>query len=468
MNTSARYDSFKSKRIKKRGIILRFLDLVVSIASIVAIALFFNLTYFSAFESNLIVWIITYVVYFLLFAEIFEMYQFNKTHDFYFLIRSVLFTSLLITLAYIVTPLITPVLPTSRFEVLVFFQSVFWPLLLWRLLYNQLFFHPVFLKKIVIIGNSDEVEKLIELTNQYSSEYSIVGYLTLSKIPSINPAIKWFNLNQTSLEAVVRAEKVQTVVICGKAIKQSFQVYSQEILKIFQQGVVVISNNEFIEQLTKRIAKSRLNDSFYDYFSYSKYHTDSVYVNFIRFFDIVTSLIGLLFLALIIPIVVFINVFFNKGSLFYSQERVGRNGVVYHIYKLRTMIEGAEKGLPLWATKGDLRITPFGNVLRKTRVDELPQFYNVLKGDMRVIGPRPERPEFVSLLEKELPYYGIRHIIKPGLTGWAQVKYPYANTVEDQEMKLRYDLYYLRERSLLLDLKIILKTINTILFYKGY
>ena len=163
-----------------------------------------------------------------------------------------------------------------------------------------------------------------------------------------------------------------------------------------------------------------------------------------------------------------INLFFNKGPLFYSQKRVGKNGMVFKIYKLRTMIVGAEKGLPLWATKDDLRITPFGKILRKTRIDELPQFYNVLVGDMNVIGPRPERPEFVSMLEEKIPFYSLRHIIKPGLTGWAQVEYPYANTVEDQEMKLRYDLYYLKERNLLLDFKIVLKTINTVLFYKGY
>ena len=131
------------------------------------------------------------------------------------------------------------------------------------------------------------------------------------------------------------------------------------------------------------------------------------------------------------------------------------------------MVSNAEKNGAQWAEKGDVRITPFGRVLRKTRLDEVPQFLNVLKGDMSLIGPRPERPEFVLILEQELPYYALRHVIKPGLTGWAQVKHPYANSVKDQQEKLLFDLYYIKERNLLLDFKIVIKTISTILFFRG-
>ena len=163
-----------------------------------------------------------------------------------------------------------------------------------------------------------------------------------------------------------------------------------------------------------------------------------------------------------------LNLFFNKGPLFYSQDRIGHHGEVFKIYKLRTMRVGAEQGKALWASKNDIRATAFGHFLRKTRIDEMPQFINILKREMNIIGPRLERPKFVEILETALPYYGMRHVIKPGLTGWAQVEYPYANSIPDQEMKLRYDLYYIKERTPLLDFKIILKTINTVLFYKGY
>lgn len=463
----------KKRKIKvlkylNRGVFLRLADLIVTITGVTLTALFFNFKYFSAFEPNLLVWLFTYVVYFLMYGEIFELYHISKTHDLYFSIRSVFLTTIFTTITYIFTPIITPILPDSRIEILLFFQSIIWPLLLWRVIYTSLFFNPVFLKKVLIVGEEKDVESLIDITSNYSSEYTIVGYVSPSKIDSIDNHLKWYDIHNPTLEEIIKKEKVSTLIICGKAIKDLFQDYSQPILKIFEQGIVVISNNEFVEQLTKRIAKSRLNDSFYDYFTYSKYNINTVYLSFIRFFDVLVSIIGLLFLAIIIPLVFVINLFLNKGPLFYDQERVGKHGVIFKIFKLRTMVVGAEKGLPLWATKHDLRITPFGKFLRKSRIDELPQFYNVLKGDMRVIGPRPERPEFVEMLEEKLPFYSIRHVIRPGLTGWAQVEYPYANTVEDQEMKLRYDLYYLKERNVLLDIKIILKTVNTVLFYKGY
>jgi lipopolysaccharide/colanic/teichoic acid biosynthesis glycosyltransferase len=131
------------------------------------------------------------------------------------------------------------------------------------------------------------------------------------------------------------------------------------------------------------------------------------------------------------------------------------------------MVRDAEKGGAVWAKKNDIRITAFGKFLRRTRLDEMPQFFNIIKGDMSLIGPRPERPEFVKDLEDKIPFYAIRHVVRPGLTGWAQVNYPYANTVEEQETKLRYDLYYIKERSTFLDFKIFIKTFTTVLYFKG-
>jgi lipopolysaccharide/colanic/teichoic acid biosynthesis glycosyltransferase len=168
-----------------------------------------------------------------------------------------------------------------------------------------------------------------------------------------------------------------------------------------------------------------------------------------------------------VPFLFFVNLFANKGPLFYSQQRVGKMGKVFKIYKLRSMVVNAESNGAVWAKKNDKRITNFGRLLRSTRCDELPQFYNVLRGDMSLIGPRPERPEFVKELTETIPFYKIRHLIRPGLTGWAQVKYPYANSVKEQEMKLLYDLYYIKQRNIILDFKIIIKTITTVLFYRG-
>ena len=167
------------------------------------------------------------------------------------------------------------------------------------------------------------------------------------------------------------------------------------------------------------------------------------------------------------PIIFLLNFFANKGALFYTQERVGRNGNVFKIYKFRTMYKNAESDGAQFATSHDSRVSSFGKFLRKTRIDEIPQFYNILISDMALIGPRPERPIFVEKLSADLPFYDTRHVIKPGLTGWAQVNYAYGESTNDSLIKLQYDLYYIKHRSIFLDLNIIIKTISTVLFYRG-
>jgi lipopolysaccharide/colanic/teichoic acid biosynthesis glycosyltransferase len=161
------------------------------------------------------------------------------------------------------------------------------------------------------------------------------------------------------------------------------------------------------------------------------------------------------------------NLLGNRGPLFYTQTRVGLNSKPFKIIKLRTMIVNAEKDGAAWAQKGDKRITKFGRFLRMSRIDEIPQFFNVLKGEMSVIGPRPERPVFVKELSKEIPFYETRHIVKPGLTGWAQVMGSYTSSEEGALEKLQYDLYYIKHRNLFIDLSIILKTISTVINFRG-
>jgi len=158
----------------------------------------------------------------------------------------------------------------------------------------------------------------------------------------------------------------------------------------------------------------------------------------------------------------------SPGPIFYTQERVGKNGRRFKIIKFRSMSASAEKDSgPVWATNSDPRVTRVGRIIRKLRLDELPQFVNVLRGDMNFVGPRPERPVFVEQLNKIIPYYSQRHLIKPGLTGWAQIKYPYGSSVEDAIEKLRYDLYYIKNQSFFLDAAIIFETVKTVLFGRG-
>jgi lipopolysaccharide/colanic/teichoic acid biosynthesis glycosyltransferase len=183
--------------------------------------------------------------------------------------------------------------------------------------------------------------------------------------------------------------------------------------------------------------------------------------------EIGASLLGLSLGIVSLPFLLIGNAIGNRGSLFYTQERVGKDGVVFEILKLRTMIINAETNGAVFTTPNDSRVTAFGKFLRKTRIDEFPQFVNVLKGEMAIIGPRPERPVFVDEIAKIMPFYETRHVIKPGLTGWAQVNYSYGGTIDDSLIKLQYDLYYIKHRSIYLDLNIMFKTITTVLFYRG-
>lgn len=187
-----------------------------------------------------------------------------------------------------------------------------------------------------------------------------------------------------------------------------------------------------------------------------------------RILDLTLAVLGLCLMAFLLPFIALAIYLTDRGPIFYKQTRVGKGGKPFTLYKFRTMKKGAEReGQPQWATPGDPRVTPIGRFLRKSRLDEFPQFWNVLKGEMSIVGPRPERPKFVADLKKEIPFYGLRHSVKPGITGWAQVNYRYGSSKEDALRKLEYDLYYIKHRSLLLDLLVILRTIPVVLGFKG-
>jgi lipopolysaccharide/colanic/teichoic acid biosynthesis glycosyltransferase len=157
----------------------------------------------------------------------------------------------------------------------------------------------------------------------------------------------------------------------------------------------------------------------------------------------------------------------SDGPVLYAQRRVGEHGTVFTLYKFRSMYNDAEQGVPVWARDGDERVTRVGKVIRFTRLDELPQLWNVLRGDMSFVGPRPERPFFVEQLAESVPYYRQRHTVKPGITGWAQVKYQYGSSIEDAREKLQYDLYYIKHLSILFDLTIVFDTVKVIVLGRG-
>jgi lipopolysaccharide/colanic/teichoic acid biosynthesis glycosyltransferase len=243
-------------------------------------------------------------------------------------------------------------------------------------------------------------------------------------------------------------------------------LYNQ-LIHLLENGFIIREYTQVYEAITQRIPVHYVSRDFYRYFPFSRSNQNKLYLSFVRISEIVFSLIGLAIGLLFVPLIYIGNLVGNKGSLFYSQERIGKNGSVFKIYKYRTMVQNAEVNGAVFTTINDSRITAFGKFLRKTRLDEFPQFLNILKGDMGIIGPRPERPIFVNEIAEVMPFYETRHVMKPGLTGWAQVNYSYGDSIEDSLVKLQYDLYYIKHRSIFLDIDIVIKTFSTVLFYRG-
>src|SRR5581483_12277992 len=241
---------------------------------------------------------------------------------------------------------------------------------------------------------------------------------------------------------------------------------TSELLNLSLSGRVAVEEAaQYYERLTGKIASEMLRPSWLIFSRNSRFSNVTNHAR--RVLNAGLAIIGFV-LALPLMLITAIAVKLDSvGPIFYTQERVGKNGRRFRIIKFRSMRTDAEKDGAVWALQSDPRVTRVGRVIRKLRLDELPQFINVIRGDMNFVGPRPERPVFVEQLEKEIPYYSQRHLVKPGLTGWAQIKYSYGASVEDAMEKLRYDLYYIKNQNLLLDAAIVFETIKTVLFGRG-
>jgi len=275
-----------------------------------------------------------------------------------------------------------------------------------------------------------------------------------------NPAIA---VTARTLSGVVVDLKVDTVVIAADERRSRLPV--EEFIRLRLAGVTVLPAQRFAERVLRRVPISLLRPSD---LAIGEGLNSPVRTAVKRIFDLVMSGLLLAFAAPVLAVLAVAIKIDSQGPVFYWQERVGRGGRVYRIHKLRTMRQDAEKlSGPVWATQKDPRVTRIGNFLRKTRLDEIPQVFAVFRGDMSFVGPRPERPFFVQQLKTQIPFYGLREAVKPGITGWAQIRYPYGSSVDDARAKLEYDLYYVQHQSLFLDLAVCFHTVKTVLFGRG-
>jgi exopolysaccharide biosynthesis polyprenyl glycosylphosphotransferase len=260
---------------------------------------------------------------------------------------------------------------------------------------------------------------------------------------------------ESGLHSAALAEAGVSEVVVGHGVELSEAAWDR-LMQLPLEGVGVSNLNGFCERYFHCISTNQLADAWF--LESEMRHLHPVFNLVKRFFDVGVSLTGLVFSLPFAGVIALALKLQDGGPVFYAQTRMGFRGRPFRIFKFRSMTTEAEKNGPQWASKGDVRVTPIGRILRRTRLDELPQFWNILRGEMSFIGPRPERVEFSRDIEREVPFFRLRTLVKPGLTGWAQVNYPYGASVEDARRKLSYDLYYIKYASVFLDLVIILRT----------
>ncbi|MDT7806239.1 MAG: hypothetical protein QOJ70_52 [Acidobacteriota bacterium] len=398
---------------------------------------------------------------------LYDLYDFVVMHDRRELVLRLVQALGLAWIALAIAMYLLPQLMIGRGVSLIALPLALLLMVAWRVGAHWLLGHPDVGEKILIVGSgTSAIEVAREVLERRDAGYRIVGFVDsnpeLVGRSIINPRVIGLTAD---LAAIVQREGINRIVVALGERRGQFPV--RELLNLSLSGGVAIEEcASFYEKLTGRVSLDMMRPSWLIFSSRARQARLSAVLRalFHRGVALIGALVSLP-IALLTAALIKLD---SKGPVLYSQERVGKNGRAFRVYKFRSMRTDAEKDGPVWASKaGDARTTRVGRVIRKIRVDEIPQFWNILRGEMNFVGPRPERPHFVSQLAEEIPFYEQRHLIPPGLTGWAQIKYPYGASIEDARQKLQYDLYYIKNQSLLLDAVILFETVKTILFGRG-
>jgi exopolysaccharide biosynthesis polyprenyl glycosylphosphotransferase len=358
--------------------------------------------------------------------------------------------------------------------------------LAWRNLYLTALRSERFQRRALVVGAGWAGQTIAQTVHEYgASAYQIVGFVDddAAKLgkevwglgnwkaaeqsplhPSISASLLVLG-DRHALRDLITHHGVSTLIL---AI--THQVDGQLLPALFdclELGVEIVPMPVLYEQLTGRVPVEHVGDSWYLAMPIQPPSAGSLYRLLKRLMDVVLAGAGLICLGLALPFIAAAIYLDSPGPIFYTQERVGKGGRLFRTYKLRSMVTDAEQGQAVWAQADDPRVTRVGRVLRKAHVDEFPQFLNILKGEMSAVGPRPERPEFVEELAEEIPFYRVRHAVKPGMAGWGLVKQGYGSSAEDAMLKLQYDLFYIKHQSPWLDMAILLKTIVHTITFRG-
>ena len=397
---------------------------------------------------------------------LYDLYDFVVMHD-----RRELILRLIqaLGLAWIALALVFYLAPQARLGIGI--SGITLPLALaimvgWRVSIHWLLGHPNVGERILIVGSGDSALEIArEVLERRDAGFRIVGFVDnrpeLVGESIINPRVVGLTRD---LPEIVRREDVDRIIVAQGERRGQFP--TEQLLALSLGGAVAIEEGaSFYERVTGRVHLNMMRPSWLIFSGRGRQARIAGFIRTIthRGVALIGGIISLP-IALLTALLIKLE---SPGPALYKQARVGQNGRPFTIMKFRSMRVDAEKDGPVWATTSDDRTTRVGRIIRVIRVDEIPQFWNILKGEMNFVGPRPERPHFVKQLAQEIPFYEQRHLIPPGLTGWAQIKYPYGASIEDARQKLQYDLYYIKNQSLMLDAVILFETVKTILFGRG-
>jgi len=413
-------------------------------------------------------WFVLLIILWIPIAPTFDAYDLKKASRFATSTASVAKSAILTLVVYLLIPYVTPALLHSRLTLGLFFVLSMTLLTTGRGVYAFALAQPLFQRRTVIVGAGWAGRTILEaLRENGDGSYEVMGFVDddPGKDGQIIDGVPVLGDCQ-ELGTLIDPCQASTLILAithevnGKLF--------QALMESLEQGVEIIPMPVIYEAVTGRVPVEHIGDNWYVAMPIRHPGTGALYPLIKRVMDIVLAFIGLFCLGLALPFIALAMYLDSPGPIFYTQERVGKGGKTFRAYKFRSMLPDAEKeGKPVWAQEGDPRVTRVGRLLRATHVDEFPQFLNIIKGEMSAVGPRPERPEFVAQLEREIPFYRTRHCVKPGMAGWGLVKQGYSSSKEDALLKLQYDLYYIRHQSVWLDLVILLKTFTDTFTFRG-
>lgn len=461
--------------MKERRLFLILIDLLlVNAAVILAFAIwsYRGEKEFIALLSSQGQWFVLLSAVWLLFEFLNGLYDLRVVAEFGATSRALIQTFVLVLFVYLAIffaltdPGLQPILPRG----IVLYQGIIAVVLvaLWRGVYIQLAPRAPFRRRALIVG-AGHAGRAIALTilKEFHAHYDVVGFVD-DDPGKQGQVIEGLTVLGRHVDLARLSQQHRVSEVIWAVTREVSDEMFRALLDVQELGIEIMPMQLLYEQITARVPVEYIGDSWYVALPLGHAGTGGLYLALKRAFDFGFALIGTVVSGVLLPFIALAMRLDSPGPIFYAQERVGQGGRVFRVRKIRTMVTDAEqRGKAVWATKNDPRITRVGRLLRKLHLDETPQFWNILRGEMSVVGPRPERPEFVAQLEKQIPFYRLRHAVKPGMAGWAILHAGYVDSVEDARLRVEYDLYYIKHQSIWMDFWILFRMVGHVLAFRG-